>query len=223
VPKYFINHGLGKIFEEAADKKCQMGFGKPIVNTGKVKVGYVGNLTLKYIDRELFLRVVRENPGIEFILIGPYMNGQSNLGGGDQASREFIDFLKRVPNAILTGPKGSQDLIDLLDTCDMFLICYSGKHPGYDLSNTHKMLEYLSMGKVLISSPIKAYEGFGDLIIMPETDMDQDFIDCFSRVVRNIAYFNSEELMRERIRVAKENTYPRQVKRIEEYLTSNNL
>jgi hypothetical protein len=222
-PKHFINHGLSRDFSEMVRNRD---FGLASSNGRKdkiYKVGYIGNLLIKYLDRDLFQSIILRNPNTQFLLIGPYETSQSTLSGDAGGADTFISFLKEQGNVSLMGPKGSEELPGLLQQCDAFLILYTDKFKGYDLSNTHKMLEYLSTGKVVFSTPIKTYENNNDLIVMPVGLPENDYETFFVEAIRNIDQYNSAELSIRRIELALENTYENQVDKIENYLSLNSL
>lgn len=217
-PRYFINHGLGKDFADAALRED-----KPHVIRGGLKVGYIGNLLIPYMDRALFRKVIEECPEVSFHLIGPYGNGQSSLGDGDKEAMDFIAFLKSCTNVILYGPLGSAELSAKLLEMDAFLICYSDKYPGYDLSNSHKILEYLSTGRPVITTPILAYLDKKDIVTMPLGMAGEQYPAFFVEAIRNASALSDPSLQERRRQYALSNTYSQQLQRIEDILSDLKL
>lgn len=217
-PRYFINHGLGKDFVAAALKED-----KSHVIKGDLQVGYIGNLLIPYMDRSLFRKVIEDCPEVRFHLIGPYGNGQSSLGDGDKEAMEFIAFLKSCPNVILYGPLGSAELSSRLLEMDAFIICYSDKYPGYDLSNSHKILEYLSTGRPVITTPILAYMDKQNIVTMPVGLDSEQYPSFFVEAIRNAPALTDPSLQEKRKQYALSNTYAHQLQRIEDILSDLKL
>jgi hypothetical protein len=217
-PSHFVNHGLAQDFV----LRTKVHDVKPLT-PGKVRIGYVGNLLIPYLDRVLLKGIIMACPDVEFCMIGPYAKGQSSLGSGSDEAEAFISFLQTCKNVKLFGPLGSAALADQLSEMDGFLICYSDQYPGYDLSNSHKILEYLSSGKAIITTPILAYLDKTDLINMPVGLKHDVYLRFFVEAIRNLEKLNSEELQRKRKELALANTYRDQVAKIGKILTTLNL
>lgn len=217
VPSFLINHGLGKEFVSVAQDQTSA------ESRQRKKIGYVGNLQIPYLDRDLLRKVIYACPEVDFHFIGPYESGQSSLGNGDKEARSFIKYLQASSNVVLMGPMGTEELAGYMKQLDAFLICYSSNIQGYDLSNTHKMLEYLSTGKPVISTPIKAYVDHGDIISMPLRLEERSYPEFFINGIKNISGMMSAEKIRMRKTLALANTYYQQTERIAAILTDLKL
>jgi hypothetical protein len=198
-PKYFINHSIDELFFKNAPHKH---------SHDKINVAYIGNLNMKFIDWENLIKIVSKNKNVNFTFIGPYQN--SNLGGNNNI--EQISILKEFTNVILLGSKNKKELVELLPQFDIFLVCYDNKKYPIEVSNTHKIIEYLSTGKVIVSNKIPLYENKG-LIEMVEDN--SQLVYKFKEVIENLSYFNSEDKIKQRILYANENTYLKNTSRIE--------
>lgn len=213
-PSFFINHGLGKDF-------TQLTSGTHLTVPGEFKhICYVGNMLIPYLDHELVRGIVQAFPDKHFHFVGPYRSDQSTLGDGDHKAGELIRFLLSQPNVTLHGSKGSADLAEILRQMDCFLICYTGRFPGYDLSNSHKILEYLSTGKPVVSSPVLAYQDKQHLLYMPSGKDEHTYVDFFVETISSLPELESEQLMKERRSFALSNTYSQQVERIDQILVT---
>jgi glycosyltransferase involved in cell wall biosynthesis len=202
-PRYFINHGLSELFlrdypqtmtKVAASFRC----------------GYVGNLLSKGTHGDNVLAIVAQNPDVEFHFIGPFSS--SNLG--NYPAQDWIASLQMHPNVIMHGSKSPSDVAAMIQAYDIFLIAY---HPERLTSvgfNNHKVLEYLSTGKPVVSSYIKAYDGLGsELIAMVKSS--EDLPKKFKEVIEDISSQSSESRQTLRKAFARDNTYTKQVARIE--------
>ena len=211
-PKFKINHGLAEYFigDENVQINGKKDYSNEISINKNIKAGYVGNLFYKYLDVKVFKSIITQNKRVFFYFIGPYE--KSNLVG-DEHNLSFINFLKNCENVHLIGPKPSTDLPFYLNHLDIFLLCYSGDKNVAEMSNPHKMLEYLSTGKAVVSHYVDEYIGYPDLIEMVESNRELPI--KFKEVVCNIEYYNSPIKSEARKAFAFQNTYMKQLDRIE--------
>jgi hypothetical protein len=207
VPKYQINHGLSSVFLDVKNNCDEF-----IVENGKKRFAYVGNLQSRFLQFDVLSQVVVENPDVDFYFIGP--ERKSNFG-------EFKTFdysaLKELDHTHFLGVLESAKLAEILACFDGFIVSYHSDNPVY-LSNLHKTLEYLSTGKVVVTNYIDQYKG-SDLIAMVD-EIDQ-LPEKFKEVVANIEVYNTEDLIAKRIEFAHQNTYPHHVDRIESIVVEN--
>jgi|TARA_Y100000310_G_scaffold339603_1_gene432780 hypothetical protein len=205
IPKYKINHGLAEHFFNVGSKHFDF-----IKNPGRVNVGYVGNLHYQYLDTTILMKIIINHPQVDFYFIGPYK--QSNIGR-KQYNSKFIQCLKNMSNTFLIGPVKSDDLPLYLNKFDLFLMCYTGDRNISQLANPHKILEYLSTGKVIVTHYIDEYKNNDGLICMSNNNFDLPKL--FTKVMSKLDYYNSNHKSHQRISFAKNNTYDKQLDRIE--------
>lgn len=206
-PKHFINHGLDNIFVQKNDIEKRPDF----IPENKINVGYVGNLQIKLMDWEALTNTIKLNPDVNFVFIGPDKN--SNIGGSK--TFEQLDVIKSLKNTYFTGTMTKEELQRTLCFFDAFLISYDHKKFPIQVSNSHKILEYLSTGKVIISNCISTYND-SDLI---EFVSDNNLLpNKLTAVIKNLTKFNHQEKIEARIKFAKDNLYPKQIARIETLL-----
>ena len=98
------------------------------------------------------------------------------------------------------------------------LLCYNYQYEINKCTNSHKILEYLSTGKVIISSKIQAYESNSNLICMLQDYDNGAYLDLFDLTIKNIVHYNSTELQKKRIEFSLDNSYEKQINRIESYI-----
>ncbi|TRX50225.1 glycosyltransferase family 4 protein [Fulvivirga sp. M361] len=218
VPQYFINHGLSKPFEEQALKKLknknQYIPGKP------VKVGYVGNLLRDVIDRKIVIRIIENNPQARFYFWGPFKAVQSNIDGtNDQDTTAFITMLHSLQNVVLYGPKSPEELAIEIQDMDIFFFTYKLIDGLSDRSNSHKILEYLSTGKGVFSCNIESYKDL-DLLHMTSESADAQLPEKIGNGIEDLSVINSPQRMKDRIEYALENTYCKQINRIQLHLNT---
>lgn len=213
--KVLINHGLAEAFVNMAKIRLQHNdFGQTC--TDRPQIGYVGNLFIGHLDREKVKELIKENRNVDFHFWGSYEAKDCNIAGNfSQVSYDFIRFLHDMPNVNLRGPREPDAVAKEIQEMDAFLICYDLSKDPNNGSNCHKMLEYLSTGKVVISNKITAYNNYKHLIQMDDTLVKNDICRLFHETVQNLQFYNGMELQKERIALAISNTYTLQIERIE--------
>jgi hypothetical protein len=197
--KFLINHGVSDIY--FSNKRYQLV--KPKIKPEKVV--YVGNLSIRFLDTATLIKLILDNNDIQFEFVGDY-----------DVETKFIQFLKTQKNVILSGYKFGDELEDKLHQADILLICYKIL-PGYSGDNSHKVLEYLCTGNVIVSSMLSVYKELNLFPILQSYD-NMDYLQLFLEVKRNFKKYNSIEEREDRINYAKDNTYSKQLTRINNYL-----
>lgn len=214
VPKKFINHGIADEFLSAK---------KEIKTDSITRIGFSGNLLREDIHRDTLLKIISDNNTLIFECWGSYENKDANVGGiKDEKTAKFIDELKSHANVILHGVVPAKLLAAELQRMDAFLICYDLTSEVRVGPNYHKLLEYISTGKITVSNYVSVYKDMpvlvqmtGEHVTMPE------LATLFKEVIDNLALHNSPGKQAQRIEFAKDNTYFKQIKRIEEFINSN--
>jgi hypothetical protein len=199
-PSFFINHGLSNYFHKDSN----------FVRSKKLRFAYIGNLMIRGLDRERIMEVIKMHPEIDFDFYGNYIINSED---------SFISFLKVQSNSHLKGTKTTVELALLLNEYTGFIICYNPDLELNNGSNSHKILEYLSFGKVIVANKILHYEQHRDLIQMSTYSDNSDFVELFHTTVSNLEKYNTRELFKKRRALAFKNTYSKQITRIEEYLS----
>ena len=207
---YFINHGLASEFAQNA--RVALVEGKAWYRSTKVRVGYAGNLFLRFLDTKIFAQIILSNPQIEFHLFG---NREWNKDNEDH--KEWNSVLEKSNNVIIHGLLTTESLVKEYNKMDAFILCYKPDNKNYHGENSHKIMEYLSTGKVTVASHISAYEN-SDLLVMPDSQNNTVMPALFQNVIRNLDEFNSIKRMNVRRTFALDNTYSKQIERIEALL-----
>ena len=193
-----INHGLAETF---CSTKVDY------IKNDCITIGYVGNLTSQVIRLDLIAEIIKNHPEIEFTLIGPI--GKSNISNNEMRS-EIIDSIVGSHNVIHKGTLAPETYQIEINKLDGFIVCYDAD--PISISNSHKILEYLSTGKAIFSGPIDEYINQPDLV--NSTNIIEDLPKDFKFNINNIEQLNSTENMQKRISYALDNTYAKQIDRI---------
>lgn len=170
---------------------------------GRLKAMYVGYIDNHYIDINLVEKIVNQNTGIDFIFIGPF-----------DKQKPMYRKLSKYENVEFKGQKHFSEIPSFLSQSDLLILIYSNNFTF----SSHKILEYLSSGKVIISTFMREYIDFPDLFVMSTSN--DDFPILFNETVKNIEIFNSRDKMIKRILFAMNNSYSENIKKIEKLITT---
>lgn len=189
---YLINHAIPVRRYKAIDVAL------PGINA--IKVMYAGNLDSIYIDRPLLYTLIEKYSDVDFIFAGS--------GGKDWPVKSNTYFLGIIKN---------EELISYLKKADALLLVYdSAKHP-HQLTNAHKILEYLFSGKAIVSSFVKDYE---DSRLLEMAKSNEELIEVFQRVILNLPQYNDDEKMKKRIAFSENQTYLVRLNEIDKLVSS---
>ena len=215
-PLLFINHAISETFAEKARERLLKDDQKEI--SSDIKCGYVGNLLSRYIDYESLIDIVASNPKVKFYFIGPYQ--QNNLGGDENEFASRINTLKSLENVDLMGSRKPVEVCKIIQDMDMFLMTYNADKYPAEVSNSHKLMEYLSTGKTIVANRTMTYESAShkDLIIMSESN--HQLPKLFLETIEKLETYNSPLLLKKRINFALENTYSKQIEKLEQYFSN---
>ena len=212
IPAEFINHGLPDEF--IGIRLNQPPKGQPI------NVGLSGNFLRPDLDRKILLQIVRGNPECRFHFFGIYMASDSNIGSSeDMETNAFIDRLQEFTNVEFHGVLKTKELAVALNRMDALLICYDMQLDQSRGTNYHKVMEYLSTGKVIVSNNITTYQPYPDLIRMNDSRENNKLLPALFRdTITNLFHWNSDLLVNQRKSFANENTYRDQLERIGNFI-----
>ena len=194
--KYLIKHGLASHFINPDLVEVQL------PGTNKIKAGYIGNLANTLIDFKQLEQAIVNNPMVDFYFIGP--KGKSNLSNSHQ-SENFERVIESKKNAYYLGPKSTFLLPSYLNLLDILILAYKQDRSGFTV-NPHKLLEYLSSGKIIIATLMgEFFQGLDELIErVPESGL---FSQHFEKVLRDLQPFLNDDKIKRRKEIAFNNSY----------------
>ena len=214
VPRILIPHGVSHEF--IADE-LPSGY----VPNNPLQVGISGNLLRPDIDRKTLQQIIQDHQNIIFNFWGSYQLGESNIGGAaDRATTDFINFLRAAGNVRLHGVVPSGKLADAIKNMDAFLICYDVQKDHSKGTNYHKVMEYLGTGRVVISNNITTYKDTGLIEMCRSRENNDEMPALFEQVIQSLEQYNSKTRQQARKSFARNNTYAKQVDRIEKELNA---
>lgn len=161
-----------------------------------VKAVYAGNLDSKLIDRDLLFLLMDRFPQVDFIFFG--------TGGSDWPTRM---------NTHRAGRVATEKLAEYLVSADVLLMTYNSEKFPEQLTNSHKILEYLQAGKAIVSTFISDYVNHEELLYMARAN--EDLPELFSRVISNLSFYNDPQKISQRRQYAQQNTYAHRLREIE--------
>lgn len=168
---------------------------------GALNILYVGNLEHGHININLFEKIIRENNNVVFHLVGPY-----------NPDRPLYQRLKDYKHVHFKGKVPYKEIPSLLDEADALILVYDKTFT----QSSHKILEYLASGKVIISTYMSEHAQSPSLVSMCQSH--EEYPRHFRQVLSEIEKNNSPEKMKLRIRFALDNTYSRQLDKLEELI-----
>lgn len=147
----------------------------------KIKAVYSGNFHIQ-LHYELLIQLAKENSTCDFILIGP--TESSNIGAGPTNPKELA-ILRSLNNVFFMGVVEGSMLHLYHNAADVCVVFYKKE---LKVHGTHKMLSYFASGKVVLSTPIEAYAGLPEeLILFAE---EEDYPNKFKEILDNLPLYN---------------------------------
>lgn len=194
---YQINHGAPL---SANLKRFQM------PGNNEIKCLYAGNIDIQYLDWELILKLITAYPNIDFIFVGKWEL--------EKEKKKLLSY----NNFFYLGIVHATELIAYYQSADILLITYLFSKYPEQLSNPHKLMGYLASGKMVVASWTAEYEELykKDLILMAKNHFN--YLTIFDLTVKDLDYWNSSSKQAKRIAFALDNTYDKQIDKIEKLL-----
>lgn len=216
-----INHGLNRHYETYALKMLnQLEEQKANILSKEKKqihVGYIGNLLIPFLYEDGLRQIVIDNPDVNFHFWGAHnSDGNNLLSSYDEKVYNTVQYIKaNCKNANFYGVKVSEEIIRDLDKIDIFIYVNSSVKDINGGANSHKIVEYLSTGKVIVSTYLSFYQD-KNLIQMANKNSEKEFARIFAETLDNIEELNSKKSCIRRINYALGNKYETNVKKIKE-------
>ncbi len=194
-----INHGVNT-------EQKKLSHNIPGANSNKAI--YAGNLSLKYIDWNAIYNCIIQNETVDFIFIGP---NHDNFDLDNNPTEEFKEKSYNLPNTFWVNPIESSCLQSFYKEASVLFLAYRDQFYK-QVSNPHKMMEYLLSGKPILATYTIEYKHIQDIIYMTKTN--NEFGSAMKDLFKNYSYWNSPYLIEKRKSLAFENTYEKQIQRI---------
>ncbi len=177
----------------------------------KVKALYVGNLYMPYIDWECFCRAATKYEAIDFIFLGSNQHLIKKHWLTTLRNHSNIHFVSAVPSHNIPAYLAGANILTLAYTPEYYKI----------YASPHKLMEYLYSGKPIVASFTPGYETHDNLVYMGRNQ--NEWLEKFSYVVENLAGCSADSLMKLRKHYALNNTYDKQLDRINKIIGDLNV
>ncbi len=211
----FIHHGLNATFEQFARLQLERLSDTEEAEPFRGRIAFWGSLFKESLDRRKVLDLVRSFPTYVFLCWGASSMVQNNLAGKNDAEvAEFIEALSSSPNVRMMGPGMAEDFIAEVPGIDILLNVEFEYSARWDNGNPHKLMEYLSTGKPVFSTPALIYADT-DLLFVAR---DEDVVTDFKQLVGDWTIWSEKKESVKRIEFALRNTYRQQIERIESHI-----
>jgi len=206
---YRIGHGTD-IDNFTIDKSIK------IPGHNQFKACYTGNFH-RHIDYDLLTQMAKDNPSLDFIMIGPIHN--NNLSSGSQIQKNKLDNLERQENVFLIGSIPSHQLMSYLSQCHINLVLFK-KEFEITHCSPHKLMAYFYSGNITLSNYIDEHQNTNPDIIWMLKDIN-DSSSKLSEILNDFSKFNSVELKNKRRQFAISNSYDKKIEEIAKLLYSS--
>ncbi|HEX2616944.1 MAG TPA: hypothetical protein VHL57_05330 [Flavobacteriales bacterium] len=197
---HLIGHGLDERWLDAARVDR-------VPNVPPRTAVYAGLLATDYVDWEMFSAVVLRHPEVHFDLYGPYE--------ADYPAEGF-QAIRNAPNTTLHGLVPKERLMPAAHAADILVYCYRAYSLDQKVATSHKVLEYLSTGNVVVGSYQQTLADQAQLLLMAQER--EGFIPAFDRACAEHAALNAPALREARIAFARSRTMPVLLDRIGDLL-----
>jgi len=186
---FLIPHGLSPNLTQS----------NKVILPGKntIKAVYAGNLDSIYLDCISLFKLTDQFTNVDFVF----------LGSGGKAWPQKL-------NTFFLGLIDRRNLPDYLHQADVLLLLYDVDKFPNQLTNAHKVLEYLESGKVIVSCFVPDYADKPNLIEMALTK--QMIPTLFTKIISNLDLYNSMDNASKRKNFALQNTTAHRTAEIEE-------
>lgn len=173
------------------------------------KVGvYFGNLNMVYIDWKSLLDIVVSFQEVDFQFYGTH--DLSLL-----RQNEYFNKLEHESNFNINDPVAYESVYNVLTSSDFAIVAYRHHDFSKRLENSHKIMQYLGSGIPIFSSYISEY---GDKGLFPMYRELDSVIPSFKKFIANEDGDFDQEAQSKRVSYALDNTYDKQLERIESLL-----
>lgn len=200
-----VNHGVEITNYEAADLPRS-----PKINHNDINAVYVGNLDISYLDLSLLQEAIATHHNVVFHLVGNY-----SLSGSTYAA------LRKYSNIRWWGRVSSAAVASILPKMDICLLVYKAEDYREQLSNPHKLMEYMAAGSVCVATYTDEYKSRPELLQMAGNR--DEYLSLLQEVINSLEEFNSQEAVACRREFAFSNSYSKQLNRIKDIIESMGL
>ncbi len=178
-----------------------------------IKIAYLGNLAMRAIAWDSIIGIAKSFPDVQLHLIGP-LHGA--FGDTTSIAPSIEKQLRALPNIKLIGPVPYDQVPDRLEAMDILLIAYDLERVGLKATSSHKLLEYLASGKVVLSSYLEDHDDLAGLVVMARPG--ESVMPYVKELLCHLPAHNAPELEAKRKAYAEAHSYMQKVAQVAERL-----
>ncbi len=161
-----------------------------------------------YIDWESIYLIVDRFQNITFKFYG---NHDLNLLN----KNIFFEKLSKLKNVSINAPVSPEEMQKILKKSRFALVSYLHLIYGKQVDNSHKIMQYLGSGIPIFSSFTYEYRNYK---LFPMFYNQKEVVNLFEQFINNEFNDFTEDSKNKRINFALENTYSKQIERIEKII-----
>ncbi len=195
---FFVNHGYNDLNNREGQIK--------LPGKNKIKVLYAGNLDIIYLDWASMDLISTNHQNVDFVFMGKC---------------EKLSTIFKKENVHYIGIVPAEHLYSYYIKADILLLCYLADEYESQLSNPHKLMEYLGSGKLIVATKTLEFEHLKNSNLLLMSDKNLTFPKCFTKALDNIDSLNRIKYQKERRNIALNNTYARQIDKVEMIIEQN--
>ena len=169
---------------------------------------YIGSLDIRYLRTDLLDQATALFPHATFHFVGSHSEATS-----------LFQITRSRPNVRWWGQVGSDIIPAILARADVLLLAYDAETFSDQVSNPHKLMQYLGSGRVTLATWTEEYADKMHLLEMVRHY--DDFLPRLGHLLANLNRLNTPAKMAARIAFAQAQSYPRQLDRIEAALAQS--
>lgn len=189
---YMPNVGDYERFKDAASLRSKLP--EDMKSIPEPRIGFTGAVDEYKFDKELFKKVALDYPGYSFVIIGPLALKDK------EASKDSLG-LKGMDNVYLLETKPYNEIVKYVAGFDVALIPYQVNDYTVGGCFPVKFHEELAAGLPVVVTDLPAYSPFENVCYISRSYNE------FSHNIRRAIEENSPEKIKQRKKVAKENTW----------------
>lgn len=193
-PNSFFTPNVGDFERFFGIKNKNFDIPDDLKNIKKPIIAFTGSVDEYKFDRELFKKIALDYPSYSFVIIGP-------IALKDRSSSKKELGFENLDNVFFLGTKEYSKLPEYLAIFDEMIIPYQLNDYTVGGCFPVKFLDYLSAGIPTVVTDLPTYSPFSDICYISRNPNE------FSQNIRKALEENDDDKIRQRQKVARENTW----------------
>lgn len=217
-----INHGLSKHYEQFGKQRLDELKSSSFIQSKpkRIQIGYIGNLLMPFVDEKILKQIITDNTDVDFHFWGAYTADKKNnlLNSFNSEIYDTVQWIhKNCNNTFFYGIQKPEQIVPQLHDIDAFIYINNPYKDVNGGANSHKILEYLSTGKVIISTYLSYYSQTNLFPMLPKGN-EGEFANFFADIIHQLPLYNAAHEQAQRIEFALNHTYKKNILTIQSFL-----